>query len=66
MSLTNDQLLQRIRELEDKFNEMQTAMNNLVPKRTVNAAIALKQQELDELDTRVTTLESAIAILQAG
>lgn len=66
MSLINDQLLQRIQTIEDKLNEIQTALNNLIPKKIVNAAIALKQQEIDTLQTRVTTLESQIAILQAN
>lgn len=66
MSLTNDQLLDRIVELEEAFEELATSMNNLVSRRTVNAAIALKQQEIDALTTRVTQLESQIAVLQAG
>ncbi len=66
MSLTNDQLLDRIVEIEEKLTEIQTAMNNLVAKKTVNNSIALKQQEIDSLKERVTTLESEIAILQAA
>jgi polyhydroxyalkanoate synthesis regulator phasin len=65
MALTNAQLLQRIVILEEALEELTASMNNLVTKKTANAAIALKQQEIDALKERVTNLESQIAILQS-
>jgi uncharacterized coiled-coil DUF342 family protein len=65
MSLTNDQLLDRIVEIEEMLNDVQTALNNVASKTTVKNLAALKQQELEALRERVTTLESEIRILQA-
>jgi hypothetical protein len=66
MSLTTDQLLDRIVSLEEAIEELTESLNNLVPKRTVNAAIALKQQEIEALKDRVTLLESQVAMLTSA
>ena len=65
MALSNDQLLDRITEIEDAISTLETAMNNLATYKTLNNAVGLKQQEIEALKTRVTELESQIAILQA-
>lgn len=64
MSLTNDQLLDRIVAIEDTLTTIQTALNNLAAKKTLNAAMGLKQQEIEALKSRVTELESQISALQ--
>ncbi len=65
MALTNLQLEERIIVIEALLTEIQTALNAIVPKKTINAAIALKQQEIEALKARVTILESQVAVLQS-
>jgi predicted nuclease with TOPRIM domain len=64
MALSNAQLLVRIETIETKLNEMQTAMNNLVSRSQMKALTNVRQSEVVDLQARVETLESEIAILQ--
>ena len=64
MALTNDQLLERIVIIETKLNEIQTALNNLVSRKQMKALAQLRQSEIEELKTKVATLESQVAVLQ--
>lgn len=65
MALTNSQLLDRIVEIEETINTLQTALNNLASKKTMNQILAIKQKEIEDLKSRVTSLESQISILQS-
>jgi len=63
MSLTNDQLLDRIVLLEGMLNDIQTALNNLATRRMVKNLSSVRQDEIDDLQARVTSLESQVALL---
>lgn len=65
MALTDAQVQVRIETLEEKVNEIQTAINNLATKRQLNASMLVRQNEIDELKQRVDSLETQIAALQA-
>lgn len=64
MSLTNDQLLQRIEMIEQKLDEIQIALNNLASKSQMKALLNIRQSEIEDLQTRVSTLESKVEILE--
>jgi len=63
MALTNDQLLERIVAIENAINELQTALNNLATRRLVKNLASVRQDEIDDLKTRVESLESQVALL---
>jgi hypothetical protein len=59
MSLTNDELEQRILVIEQKLNEMQEAINNMAPKRMVKALSVVQQQPTETaVETRLVALET--------
>ena len=64
MELTNTQLEERIVALENKYNEIQLALNNVAAKSQLKQLAYIRQNEIDALTQRVTDLESSIAILQ--
>ncbi len=66
MSLTNDQLQARIEATEAVVNDMQTAVNNLASKSTLNSLLNIRQAEIDDLTTRVTALESRVSVLETA
>ena len=66
MSLTNDQLLERILAIEATINDMQTAVNSLATKQQLKQFVFLRHQQAAEVETRVTDLETAIALLQSS
>ena len=66
MSLTNDQLQARIEAIETVVHEVQTAINNLASKSTLNSLLNIRQTEIDDLTTRVIALESKVAILESA
>jgi len=59
MSLTNEQLEERILVIEQKLNEMQTAINNMAPKRMVKALSVVQQQPTEtDVEQRLVALET--------
>ncbi len=54
----------RVEALEKQMNIAQTAMLNLASVQQLRSIVVLKQQEIDDLKSRVATLESQIATLQ--
>lgn len=65
MALSNDQLLDRIVVIEQKLNEIQTALNNVPSKVQMKALLSLRQSEIETLKEQVATLESEIQALQS-
>ena len=64
MSLSNDQLEERILVIEQKLDEMQIAINALATKRQLNALMVIRQEETDDFQQRITALETQVALLQ--
>jgi len=65
MALTESEAL-RIIKIEEKLNEIQTAINNLASRKQMKQILNLRQSEIDELKSRVAALESQVSILQEG
>ena len=61
MALTTDQ---RLTALEDALTALQVAIVNLASKKQLQELSLLKQQEVNDLQTRVTQLEATIQIIQ--
>jgi polyhydroxyalkanoate synthesis regulator phasin len=55
----------RLKAIEVKLNEVQTAMNNLATKRQMKGLLNIRQSEIEDLKTRVAALEAQVAALQA-
>ena len=55
---------QRITALEEVINDLQVAISNLMSKQQFSQLLILKQAEIDALTTRVTSLETQVAVLQ--
>ena len=66
MSLTNDQLEERVLAIEAKLNQMQLAINNLASKKTMNALTQIRQAEIESLKQRVADLEEQLVTIQAA
>ena len=64
MSLNNQQLEDRIIVIEEKLNEIQTALNSLATKRQLKQLLNIRQAEIDELQQKVASLETQVAALQ--
>lgn len=57
----------RIRNIETVLNDLQTAVNdNLASKQQMRQLILIKQSQIEELERRVDSLESQIALLQGS
>jgi hypothetical protein len=65
MSLTNDQLLDRIVALEEAIDTLVTTLNNLPTRKDMKNLVALFNKELIDLRTRVEVLEVAVQALQS-
>jgi len=58
-------LLERIEILERVMSKLETALTNAAPKQMINQAIAVRQAELEELKTKLNTLEEELRELQS-
>lgn len=61
MSLTNDQLEDRIIEIEHSINELSSALSSLATQRQLNSLIAIIQPQLDSLSTDVESLTMIVS-----
>jgi len=57
-------LILRIEAIENALNDMQTAVNNVATKGQMKALLTLRQNEIDDLQSRVESLEAQIKVLQ--
>jgi len=65
MSLSNDDLEQRIVIIEQKLNEIQEAFNNVPNKRQVKALAVIQQQPVEtDVDVRLTAVETKLNEVQ--
>jgi predicted nuclease with TOPRIM domain len=64
MALSNQQLQDRIEAIEAAINDMQTALTNIATKQQMKSILNVRQSEIVDLQTRVTSLESQIKVLQ--
>lgn len=55
----------RFLAIERKLNEIQTALNKVPTKAQMKALLNVRQAEIEDLKTRVTTLEAAVTVLQS-
>lgn len=60
MSLSNDELLQRIVEIESFLNNVQTALNNLATKKQLTQLVNIRQNEIIALQKQVQDLQEQI------
>lgn len=63
---SSDTIEADIDTIEEKLNEIQTAINALATKTQLKQLVLLREQNQQSLEGRVTTLESAVAILQSS
>lgn len=63
MSLSADQLLDRILAIEEAIADLETTITNLATRTQLNNLLNLRQGEIEDLKTRMTVLESAVALL---
>lgn len=54
----------RINAIELMLNKIQTAITNLASQKQLRSIVALKQNEINDLTSRVVALEQQVAILQ--
>ena len=47
------------------MSKLETALTNAAPKQMINQAIAVRQAELEELKTKLNTLEEELRELQS-
>lgn len=66
--LNNQQLTERILLIENKLNDIQTALNNVPTKAQMKSILALKKVEsdTDALETRITNIESTLNDMQTA
>jgi len=63
--LTNSQLESRLIALETAVNQILTAVNStLATKSVMNGLSAIHEKQVSDLTARVTSLESAVQVLQ--
>jgi hypothetical protein len=60
-----DQLTAQVIALENMVNIIQAAMNNLATKQQLNSLLSIRQVDIESLKSRVTTLETQMASLDA-
>lgn len=63
MSLTNDQLLERILKIEDRLTSLETAVNNFTTRREMKQLTNIRQAEIIDLQNRIRNLESQVEAL---
>lgn len=61
----SDAELQRIETIEEAINDLMQAVLNLASKEQLKKFTQLKQTDIDDHETRITSLESQISILQS-
>ena len=61
---TVDHLLDRILALEEKMNDMQTALNKLATKAQLTSVLNIRQNEIKQLQEEVESLKTQVAALQ--
>lgn len=66
MALTNQQLTDRVEAIELFLNTLQTAINNMATTKKLNQVLLLRQNEIEALQTRLTSLEAQVEALEAG
>ena len=54
----------RIQAIEASLNDLQTAVNNLATKTQLKQLLNIRQSEIEELKSKVATLESEVITLQ--
>lgn len=54
----------RVMAIEVILNDLQTAVDNLMSKAQMRQLLLIKQTEIDNLTTRVATLERLLEIIQ--
>jgi len=54
----------RIKTIEEAINKVLTWLNGMVSKKQLRQLLLLKQEEIESLKTRVTTLETEVQTLQ--
>jgi len=64
LSLSNDDLEEKIDFLTVVLNEVQVAINNLASKQQLRQLTLLKQKDIDDLKNRVTDLENEVLLLK--
>ena len=52
--------------IERKLDEIQVALNNLATKSQMKALLNIRQSEIEDLGTRVSTLESKVQVLETS
>ena len=55
----------RIQAIETMLNNVQTAIGNLMSKTQTQQLLLIKQTEIDDLKSRVSSLETQVATLQS-
>jgi hypothetical protein len=65
MAQSNDQLQVRIEAVEAAINDLSTAINHLVHKKQLLSLTNIRQSEINDLQTKIISLESQIKILQS-
>lgn len=54
----------RIQRIEQKLNDVQTALNNVAPKRMVKSLSNIRQAEIDDLKTAIAELTQRVTDLE--
>ena len=62
----NNAITNRFLAIERTLNDLQTAVNKQPTKSQLVALLNIRQAEIDDLTTRVTTLESKVAVLETA
>lgn len=57
---------ERVLQIEQEINKIQVALTNVASTKQLKTLLVLKQNEIDALTTRVTALESQLALLQSS
>jgi len=56
----------RFQAIETKLNQLQVAVNKLATKSQLKSLLNIRQAEIEDLKTRVTTLENKVSILESA
>lgn len=54
----------RIQAIENAINQLQVALQNLASKKEFRQLLLIRQEEIDDLKSRVTALETQVSTLQ--